>query len=278
METSHVGVRWTIGAVSDRGWEALRLSVWGMYRLLGPAAGYAISVNCVSVDEAQHRVGSLPDDVIWYSAGEVPAFIREHLDDGMAEGVGWKFSPLRFFPDRYELSLDNDCILWELPEAIHRWIEEADGETCVFAEDVARCLGQFSDLCGPESRNAGIRGIPPGFDLERNFRALLAEKKRRDGKPLVMSSEQDEQGLQAAMVERFGKPRIVRVDEVSICSPFPPHLPHLGRCGAHFVGTNARQLSWDYEGRNGIEYVHDHWLRHRTALYERVGLSGPAEP
>ena len=43
------------------------------------------------------------------------------------------------------------------------------------------------------------------------------------------------------------------------------------------VGTNARHLPWDYEGRNGVEYVHDHWLRHRSALYERVGLPGPPE-
>lgn len=275
MNTSHVGVRWTIGDVSDRGWEALRLSIWGLYRLLGPAAGYGVSVNGVSLEQAQARVGRLPDGVLWHVADGVPSFIREHLDAGMAEGVGWKFSPLRFFPDRHELSLDNDCILWELPKAIHGWIEEADGATCVFAEDVARCLGQFSDLCGPEPRNAGIRGIPPGFDLETHFRTLLAEKAQRDGRRLVMTSEQDEQGLQAAMVERFGNPRIVQVAEVSICSPFPPHLPTLGGCGAHFVGTNARRLSWDYEGRNGIEYVHDHWLRHRDTLYERVGLCLP---
>lgn len=274
MNTAHIGVRWTIGNVSDRGWEALRLSIWGMYRLLGPAAGYAVSVNGLSRPDARQKAGRLPDGVQWIEARDVPSFIRAHLDTGMAEGVGWKFSPLHVFPDRYELSLDNDCILWELPEAIHRWIEGADDTLCVFAEDVARCVGQFSDLCGPEPRNAGIRGIPPGFDLEGNFRALLAEKARRDGKPLVLTSEQDEQGLQAAMVERFGSPRIVRVEEVSICSPFPPHLPHLGRCGAHFVGTNARRLPWEYEGRNGVEYLHDHWLRHRETLYRNVGLAG----
>jgi hypothetical protein len=262
-----IGVRWTLGDVGERGFEALRLSIWGARRIFGPRAAYAVCVNTIPVAEARRKTGDLPDGVIWHDAtDDFPAFLRRHFDGGMAEGVGWKLAPLRFFPHRYELSLDNDCILWEMPEAIRRWIEERDTDRCVMAEDVAACFGQFEGLCGTEPRNAGIRGLPPGFDLGRALRQLLEEHH------VLMHSELDEQGLQTAALSRNGALRVVTLDEVTICSPFYPHLPHLGRCGAHFVGLNARHIPWDYYDRPADDCMTDHWEGHRAALYERVGL------
>lgn len=43
VERTRVGVRWTIGDVSDEGFEALRLSVWGAFRLFGEDAVYAVA-------------------------------------------------------------------------------------------------------------------------------------------------------------------------------------------------------------------------------------------
>ncbi len=265
-----LGIRWTIGDVSRNGFEALWLSVWGAWKLFGPEAAYVICVNTLPVETARARTGALPEGIRWRSVSEddVPAFLHPHLDPEMAEGVAWKFSPLRLFPDRYELSLDNDCILWDLPEAMQRWGTDGDRAACVLAEDVRRCFGQFSDLCGPEPRNFGIRGLPPGFDLEAPLRQVLDEH------PVVMTSELDEQGLQAAALAHAGSPRVVRTDEVTICPPFPPHVPHLGRCGAHFVGLNAKELPWDLDGRPAVAHLDAHWQRHQETLYERVDLLG----
>ncbi|HEU4754098.1 MAG TPA: hypothetical protein VFU47_13390 [Armatimonadota bacterium] len=260
-----LGVRWTIGDVSERGFEALRLSAWGAWRVFGPEAAYAVCVNSLPLERARELAGELPPGVVWHEAtAQVPEFLKAHCDEAMAEGVAWKFAPLRFFPDRFELSLDNDCIFWEAPPAIRRWLEEGDPVRCVAAEDVLACFGQFAELCGPEPRNAGIRGLPPGFDFEATLRTILQRH------PVVLSSELDEQGLQTAALRWHAEPRIVTVEEVSICSPFPPHLPHLGRCGAHFVGLNARQLPWSLEGRPASDYIREHWDRHRESLYERV--------
>jgi hypothetical protein len=263
--TEQLGVRWTIGDVSERGFEALRLAIWGAWKLFGPEAKYAVCANTIPLERARAQTGEIPPGVIWHDATrEIPGFLRSHFDEGMAEGVGWKFAPLRFFPDRYELSLDNDCILWDIPAAIRRWLEEGNPRRCVAAEDVLACFGQFAPLCGPEPRNGGIRGLPPAFDLETALKKLLSEN------PILMTSELDEQGLQAAALQRSGDPLVVTVEEVSICSPFPPHLPHLGRCGAHFCGLNARQLPWSLEGRPATEYIQEHWLHHRDTLYEKI--------
>src|SRR5262249_7912561 len=152
------------------------------------------------------------------------------VDRRMAEGVAWKLSPARAFPDDHELALDNDVVLWDMPRAIHGWL--CGRASVVLAEDVRACFGRFAPLCGTRPLNTRLRGLPPGFDLDG---ALCDVLTRVPGK---LDTELDEQGLQvAALVGEDAA--VVGLDDVTICSPFPPHLPDLGRAGAHFVGLNT---------------------------------------
>jgi hypothetical protein len=274
MKAQQLGVRWTIGDVSERGFEALMLSIRGASNMFGPETAYGVCVNTIPVEKARELVGHIPADVSWHAANidELPNIIKEHVDEGMSEGVSWKFAPLRLFPDRYELSLDNDCIMWEAPRAIRLWLEHADPDRCVVAEDVRTCFGQFEPLCGSEPRNTGIRGLPPRFDFEGALRNVLARH------PVRLTSETDEQGLQYAALSLAKPPFVVSVQEVTICSPFPPHIDRVGSCGAHFVGLNVRQLPWQLDGRAATEYIRDNWLRHRHTLYERVGAGAAVGP
>jgi len=265
-----IAIRWTIGDVSEEGFEALRLSVWGAFKVFGTRPQYAICVNSLPLEEARRRVGFVPVPIEWLaSPAELPPCLQAHVDPGMAEGVAWKLTPLRLFPERFELSLDNDCILWEMPAAIEAWLRDARGARCVIAEDVRRCLGQFDDLCGPGAFRRGIRGLPPGFDLDEAFRRVLAER------PTVLVSELDEQGLQVAALSRDASPLVVTTSEVAISSPFPPHRPEPGSCGIHCVGLNAKHLSWELDGRAAVEHIRDHWQRVRPEIYERVGIRPP---
>jgi hypothetical protein len=265
-----VGVRWTIGDVSQQGFEALRLSIHGAWKIFGPETAYAVCVNTVPLETARELVGDVPDRIAWHaaSADELPSIIRAHVDEQMSEGMGWKFAPLQLFPDRYELALDNDCIMWEMPEVIRTWLEASDPDQCVLAEDVRTCFGQFERFCGPEPRNGGIRGLPPAFDLEEALRAVLARH------PVKLTSELDEQGLQCAALSLAKPPLAVSSKEVTICSPFPPHVDRLGSCGAHFVGLNVKRLSWQVEGRPATEYIRHNWQRHHPAIYKHVGAGG----
>ena len=153
-----IGVRWTIGDASGRGYEALRLAIWGAFRLLGPDAEYVVCVNRIAPDEARRRTGPVPAQVVWRPPGQLPAFLRDLLGDGMAEGVAWKFAPLRLFPERHELALDNDCILWATPAPMQAWLGSDRADQCLLAEDVREGFGQFAELCPPVPRNtAGCR-------------------------------------------------------------------------------------------------------------------------
>jgi hypothetical protein len=273
---ARIGIRWTIGDVSARGFEALGLSIAGAWRIFGETAAYAVCVNTVPLSLARARVGAMPVPVEWHDAtGALPAFLRERLDGGMAEGVGWKLAPLRIFPDRFELSLDNDCILWGRPPTLAHWLGQTDG-ACLMAEDVRACFGQFQTMCGPEPRNAGIRGLPPGFDLEAALRGALARADALHGRKVTLTSELDEQGLQTVALTREigGSPRAVTLDEVSVCSPFWPHRPELGTHGAHFVGLNSRHIDWDYYDRPADDWMSGHWSRYRPILCEKVGIGG----
>jgi hypothetical protein len=262
---SRLGIRWTIGAVSERGFKALQLSIRGAFNLFGEAARYAVCVNTVPVDLAQERAGSLPDGVRWVQADAlVPDWLRARFDERMGEGTGWKFAPVRQFEDLPELSLDNDCILWQKPDALAAWLDEPG--SFLLAQDVRRCVGAFDAVCSPSPRNSGIRGIPAGFDLEGALRRVLAWSAVR------FTSELDEQGLQIATLERTGRLHVVSTDDVSICSPFWPHQARLGRCGAHFVGLNAHSLPFRYYGRPASGCVAENWERHLPGLRALVGV------
>jgi hypothetical protein len=264
-----IGVRWTIGDVSDNGWTALRLAIAGARRVFGDTAAYAVCVNSVPIDIARRRLGDLASGVEFrpVTRADVPAAIRSHFDADMAEGVAWKLAPLRVFPERWEISLDNDCILWDMPRGLARWLAGADPRQCLLAEDAAALYGQFTAVCPPEPRNAGIRGLPPGFPLED---ALVRLAGSVSG---PLRSELDEQGLQVAAVSAFCAPEVVSIEDVSICSPFPPHLRELGRCGAHFCGLNARHFPWQLEGRYAEEWIEEHWQAHLPTLL-RLTMEG----
>lgn len=253
----------------------LRLSIACAFRLFGPSAKYLVCVNSISAKDAQTRTGPLPIAVEWRQVTheDLPEILLAHSDTSVIEGMGWKLAPLRTWPDRYELALDNDCIIWDIPEGMRQWLESKDG--CLFAEDVDRCFGSFDALCVPGNLNAGIRGLPPGVDLQKELEAVLRAVSGPSKEPLRLSSEIEEQGLQAAMISMRDPLFLVRTSEVSICSPFWPRSPELGTCGAHFVGMNTPHIPWDYYDRPADAWLDEHWERHRPALYEKAGLPLP---
>lgn len=267
-----LGVRWTVGDVSARGWEALRVSVHCAVRLFGEEAEYVICVNTVGMQRARELAGEMPGGVRWLGMGaeEIPKFLRPHLGHAMAEGVGWKLLPVRVFPERHELALDNDCILWERPAALVAWMAAED--RMLMAADTERSLGVFQDAAVPGAINSGIRGLPPGFDLAGALGVTLEEESARTGRVVKLESELDEQGLQAVALHRDGPALVVSTRDVSICSPFWPREPEMGTCGAHFVGLNSKHIPWDYFDRSGDAVRREHWDLHRAELYRRAGL------
>ncbi|MBV8093907.1 MAG: hypothetical protein JO110_11840 [Acetobacteraceae bacterium] len=242
----------------------------GARRVFGSGAAYAVCVNGLAIRVAQARVGDVASLVEWrrVHGDDIPRPLLERLDAGLAEGAAWKFAPLRLFPQLAEIALDNDLVLWRMPEAIARWLEHGSGGgPCVIAADMVACFGQFTPLCGPEPRNTGLRGMPPGFDAARALAEVL--ELCPDAQ---LRGEVDEQGLQVAILSRPGPPLVVTTEEVSICSPFPGHARSLGTCGAHFVGLNMRQPRPQYGCDAAVlERIAANWDELRPHIERHVG-------
>lgn len=292
-------LRWTIGKVRPRGFEMLRLALCCAFQLFGEQPEYIVSVNSLAVEEAQARTGVLPSalavKVRWRlsTRDDIPEILRAAFSDDVIEGMGWKLVPLRLAPERWELALDNDCILYGIPAGLRSWLSTPG--SALFAEDVDRALGIFDPLCPPGNFNAGIRGLAPRADLAHALAEALADAARMQGlNPGLaprLQGEIEEQGLQAAAMFRLRQAPAeaaqpssssvaaplfwVRNTEVTLCSPFWPRNPELGSCGAHFIGLNAAHIPWYYYDRPADDWLHDHWIRHRPTLYALAELHLP---
>ncbi|MFS8067976.1 MAG: hypothetical protein ACMG6S_16605 [Byssovorax sp.] len=154
--------------MSDRGFEALRLSIAGAIKIFGPQASYVVCVNTVPLETVRLRLGEIPTCTGFLDVTQsLSPVIAPYVDEKLAQGVAWKLAPMRVFPDRHELALDNDCILWSMPAAIRGWLDEGHLTRCLIAEDVRPCFGQFAEMCSDLPRGSSPsprlgRGGPRG--------------------------------------------------------------------------------------------------------------------
>lgn len=284
MLPDSIALRWNIGDVSLEGFEALRLSIWGAYKVFGPNAVYAVGVSSIPIATAKLRVGIVPDQVRFYDVtGDVPWSILDRLDPDSAERLAWKFAAPRMFPERHEIVFDNECILWTMPQALRGWLESSS-TACLVAQDDRPRFGAFASDCGTEPIHAGLRGLPPGFDLVAALDAALASR------PVVLISDLDEHGLHIAALSRNGRPRAIPLEEVSICSPFANGGANgakggatggatgglsgskLGECGALFVDLNGCDHGPGIQDAPGPDGICEHWRSVRHEIYEKIAI------
>jgi len=260
-----LAIRWIVGDVSARGYEVLAHSITGARAVFGDAPEYVVCVNTIDVNTARARVGRAARLTDWKDcSGLTPTWLRERLDEGMAEGVAWKFAPPRIFPNRHLLSLDNDVVLWRMPASVRAWLDDSRGP--LIAEDVRCCYGRFADRCPRQPRNSGITGFPPGWNVEGKLRETIGHER--------LTSETDEQGLQVAMIT--AEPHhVVSMREVSICGYFRPHLLEFGSCGAHFVGVNAKRSSSMWAGRSCHQFTYEFWDTNKPEVARLVAQAHP---
>lgn len=96
--SKRMGLRWTIGDVSQSGFEALRLSIWSASNLFGDQAEYAACVNGITLKCAREKAGEVPDCLRWLRSEEfIPQWLDSHVDKEMAEGSPGSFARSAYF-------------------------------------------------------------------------------------------------------------------------------------------------------------------------------------
>jgi hypothetical protein len=108
-----------------------------------------------------------------------------------------------------------------MPSSVTAWLESAREDRCLLAADVTEGFGQLAALCPPEPRNSGIRGLPPGSIWAARCAAYWPNGRSPD-------LGAGRAGAPGGRPVAWLRPLVVGLDEVTICSPYHPHVPRSG--------------------------------------------------
>ena len=223
--------RWTIGEVSEVGWEIFSESVRQAVKVY-PEFDFVICHNNLSLEE-----------VIFLKKWGVPLHSQkfeypfQYCEKNQTD-YSWKLVPPRLRMDAHELWVDNDLVIRDRIPEIDQWLVSQTTMISASKEVISR-YGRFTDSIDPWIKCcAGFFGLPPGFDLEARINELCME-------PLV---NYDEQGLVTKIVT--GTTGWIEVDfeNLKMLGSWNPErigMPHRLPPGVHFVGSNrAKTKEW----------------------------------
>jgi hypothetical protein len=212
-------VRWTLGNVSDQGFDCLRLSIKKMMGMYGTEKfDYFLCHNNVP----KSRLDLIHKDVELLDQGRFTESLP--IPPSNKFGVSWKLYPPRIDMDRNEIFMDNDLILYKKMDF------DRLGSMCFISEAARRSYGSFSERIETSNNlNSGFFGLTRGFDFAGELSKAIA----------LFDIDWDlsyfeEQGVVAYVLS--GRPHwVVGLDKISINLEEPFRL---GEYGIHFVGLN----------------------------------------
>lgn len=226
-------VRWTVGPVSNLGWEILAESVKTFGKIY-PEFDRIVCYNHIS-DERIDFLKSFGVDLYKSEQDEIfyPLTPPGPNPSGFGDPAsGWKLMPARLKINSHELWLDNDILIVDRVPVIDHWIQN---DWKIISEGLFRIFGAYDHKVKAGIQAcAGLFGCPPGFDFQSEIIELCNEVLQ--GEPL---GHYDEQGLVAAIMTN-GPFRMVPMRSVKILQYFenlPDPLPH----GMHMVGINRNK-------------------------------------
>lgn len=219
---SKLVVRWQIGPFGEWSHRALALSITLMRRLL-PEARLVVT--------HQGDIRQAPD-------------VEYHRQEPIYSHG--RFLPERFDPEAHELWLENDHILWTIPEGMRRWLRRDDA-TLVWMVDWDY-YGGYAERVGAFRACPGMFGLPPHAVMPR---PPIEEN----------GDDQAEQGHVALWLKNHPPHEIVTHAEVSAYMPNHVLLgethDYLGTHGVHLPGLNRQ---WNGAGEELIQELERKWL------------------
>lgn len=158
-------------------------------------------------------------------------------------GPAWKLYPPRLDIDAYEVILDNDILFYE--DIFESFF---GGGRFLVAEAARRSYDpDIEKRIRPDfNMNCGIYGMPPGYDLGRDIKRLIAETGIYWDRNYFL-----DQSLLACLFQEHPY-YMVPLEMVSIVFPGSPFI--VGTHGVHFAGLN--------KGKD--EHWKRYWLSHMS--------------
>lgn len=249
MTTAKPLVRWTLGPVSDLGYEILLESII-RFMSLYPEFDRVLCYN--NIDKNNLKKFSKYVTLFEQKEEDLPCLVKPpDRTTGAATGCGWKLCSPRLRPNSLELFLDNDLVLFSKISEIDDWMKSK--RHGVISEGRWQMFGGFRNFINPKYRLcAGLFGLPPFFSFHKHIRYFYSYF----NKPL---GAYDEQGLTAATVSNMKNFYVVPITKLKIIEnhDFFVDIKKEAVCGIHFVGANrkTKHSGWEKYKKFMSSYV-----------------------
>lgn len=183
-------MRWTMGNVSEAGWECLSESARVTPRIY-PEFDYVICHNNLN-DKQLKRLQSFGISLYEQkieNIGVSHKFTEETTQK--IENHAWKLCPLRLRQESHEIWIDNDIIIWERIEEIDKFLLS---DKPIASQTWNREMYGSFDKDVPSGCNicAGFFGLPANYPFSDKIREMTSSKGPLSG--------YDEQGMVASMI------------------------------------------------------------------------------
>ena len=236
--------RWTIGAVSNTGFDVLRHSIV-LFSKIYPEFERIVCFNSIEKSKIKFLEGKaqLFEQKEEYNVCDI--LPTNPNDEQQASGCGWKLCPPRLSLKTHELFIDNDLIIRKRIKEIDDWLKVQDEAIMSEGHPRSRMFGVFDEFI-PKEINvcAGLFGLPPNFDFADRIKFFVSQKK-------VTIGGWEEQGLTASIVTNSQKYRLIPLSKVHISEdwvedPLAPLSQNYSNNNKqkpdaiHFVGANRK--------------------------------------
>ena len=155
-------LRWTFGETKERptslqAFDMLECSICYASKLFPNTKKYII-FNSINSSRTLHRLTEI--------ARSKAELIEANSNwDNNTKNSFWKYIPQRIEKSKYEIVIDSDLILWDVPVTLKNW-SQSDG-LLINSDWNGRNYGDFDKLIDMEvPLNAGIIGYPPYFEFQ----------------------------------------------------------------------------------------------------------------
>ncbi len=155
-------IRWTFGETLSRptslqAFDMLECSI-AFANVIFPNSRKIINFNSLKSNESYSKLKNIAKNKIEL----VESISLDFKTKQNGKNSFWKYYPIRIDTSKYEIILDNDVVLWSLPNTVADWLK-SDG-LLINSDWRGVYYGIFNNMI-PEhlQLNAGIIGYPPNF-------------------------------------------------------------------------------------------------------------------
>ena len=221
-------VRWTIGNVSEEGFECLRRSVSNFLNFYKDQFQYFICYNNIQENKLE-----------WSKKFKINLINQNNFVNSLNinpkdSNPCWKLYPPRINNNVYEIFIDNDIVLHKkinLNEVINK-------NYFFITQALKRNYGSLDKCIISEfDYNSGFFGVPVGFDFKKEINKIIEKFNINwnlgfgpEGRP----GHFEEQGIVSYIINK-NKHELINLEKIYIS--FEDY--QLGKYGVHFVGVNT---------------------------------------